>query len=74
MIKEFHLLEEVSIWSPRLELRKVILGNIVVKSVLLDRIKEAQEKDSEIQKWLEVNKGKKSDFNLGINGVLRMKG
>ena len=52
MIKELHLLEEVSIWNSRLEPRKVILGNIVVKSVLLDRIKEIQEKDSEVQKWV----------------------
>ncbi|XP_027181926.1 uncharacterized protein LOC113780313 [Coffea eugenioides] len=69
MIKELHLLEEISIWNPRLEPRKVILGNIVVKSVFLDRIKKAQEKDSEVQKWLEkVKKGEKLDFNLGVNG------
>ncbi|XP_071912306.1 uncharacterized protein [Coffea arabica] len=72
MIKELHLLEEVSIWNSRLEPRKLILGNIVVKSVLLDRIKEAQEKDSEVQKWLEkVKKSEKLDFNSGVNGVLR---
>ncbi|XP_027166421.1 uncharacterized protein LOC113766426 [Coffea eugenioides] len=35
-------------------------------------IKEAQEKDIEVQKWLEkVSKGEKSDFNLRVNGVLR---
>ena len=50
MIKELHLLEKISIWNPRLEPKKVILGNIVVKSILLDRIKEAQEKDSDVQK------------------------
>ena len=53
MIKELHLLEEISVWNPRLEPRKVILGNIVMKSTLLERIKEAQEKDAEVQKWLE---------------------
>ena len=42
----------------------MILGNIVVKSVLLDRIKETQEKDV---------KGEKSDFNLGINDILRFR-
>ena len=52
----------------------MILENIVVKSVLLDCIKEVQEKDFEVQKRLEkVNKGKKSDFNLKINGVLRFR-
>ena len=72
MIKELHLLEEISIWNSRLEPRKVILRNIVVKSILLDRIKEAQGKDSEVQKLLEkVDKGKKSNFNLEINGALR---
>ena len=48
MIKELHLLEEVSYWNPLLEPRKVILGNIVVKSTSLERIKEAQEKDVEV--------------------------
>ena len=43
-----------------------------MKSTLLDRIKEAQEKDSQVQKCLEkVKKREKSDFNLGLNGVLR---
>ena len=52
----------------------MILGNIVVKFVLLDRIKEAQEKDSKVQKRLKkVDKGEKSDFNLGINGILRFR-
>ena len=74
MIKELHLLEVVSIWNSRLESRKMILENIVVKAVLLDRINEAQEKDSEVQKWLvKVKKGEKSDFNLEINGVLRFR-
>ena len=72
MIKELHLLEEISYWNPRLEPRKVIFGNIVMKSTLLEPIKEIQEKDFEVQKWLEkVNKGEKSDLNLGVNGALR---
>ena len=38
-----------------------------MKYVLFDRIKEAQEKNSEVQKWLEkVRKEEKSDFNLGV--------
>ena len=41
MIKELHLLEEDSNWNPCLESRKVILGNIIVTSTLLDCIKEA---------------------------------
>ena len=72
MIKKLHLLEEISYWNPRLEPRKVILRNIVVNSTLLERIKEAQEKDTEVQKWVErVKKGENSDFNLGMNGILR---
>ncbi|XP_071917027.1 uncharacterized protein [Coffea arabica] len=36
---------------------------------LMQNDKEAQEKDSEVQKWLEkVKKGEKLDFNLGVNG------
>ena len=58
MIKELHLLEEFSVWNPRFESRKVIFENIVVKFTLLDRIKKAQENDSEVQKCLEkIKKG-----------------
>ena len=49
-INELHLLEEISYWNFRLEPRKVILGNITVNSILLERIKEAQEKDTKVQK------------------------
>ena len=74
MIKELHLLEKVSYWNSRLEPRKVILGNIVVNFTLLERIKESQEKDSEVQKWVEkVKKGEKLDFTLGLNGILRFR-
>ncbi|XP_071917048.1 uncharacterized protein [Coffea arabica] len=74
MIKELHLLETVSYWNPRLKPRKVILGNIVVNSTLLERIKGSQEKDTEVQKWSEkVGKGEKSDFNLGSNGILKFR-
>ncbi|XP_027171650.1 uncharacterized protein LOC113771249 [Coffea eugenioides] len=74
IIKEMRLLEEVSVWNPRLESRKVILGNIVMKFTLLECIKETQEKDPEVQEWLEkVKKGEKSDFNLGINSILRFR-
>ena len=44
MIKERDMLEKVSKWNPRFEHQKVIFGNIMVKSTLLDRIKEAQKK------------------------------
>ena len=45
-----------------------------MKSTLLDHIKEAQEKDLEVQKWLEkVQKGETSDFNLGSNEILRFR-
>ena len=53
IIKELHLLETVSYWNPRLEPKKVILGNIAVSSTLLERIKESQGKDTEVQKWSE---------------------
>ena len=36
MVREWNLLEDVSEWNPRLEPQKVILRNIVVKSILLD--------------------------------------
>ena len=48
MIKELHLLEEISVWNPCLKQRKVIFENIVVRSTLLDHIKEAQEKNLEV--------------------------
>ena len=59
MIKKLHLLEEVSIWSPHLKPTKVILENIVVKSVLLDHIKEAQERTMKCKSdWRKLRKGK----------------
>ncbi|XP_027177937.1 uncharacterized protein LOC113777091 [Coffea eugenioides] len=74
MIKELHLLEMVSYWNLRLESKKVILENILVNSTLLERIKGSQEKDTEVQKWSEkVEKGEKSDFNMGSNGILKFR-
>ena len=74
MIKTLHLLEEISVWNPRLEQRKVIFGNIVMRSTLLDHIKEAQKKDLKVQKWLvKVQNGEMLDFNLGSNRVLRFR-
>ena len=54
----------------------MIFGNIVVRSTLLDHIKEVQEKDLEVQKWLvKVQKGETSNFksSKGSNGVLRFR-
>ncbi|XP_071901870.1 uncharacterized protein [Coffea arabica] len=60
--------------NPHLEPRKVILGNIEVKSTLLDRIKEGQMKEPTVQKWVErVKKGELPDFNLGLDGILRFR-
>ena len=50
MIKEWNLLEDVSEWSLRLERQKVIFANIMMKSILLDRIKEVQKKKSIVQR------------------------
>ena len=66
------MFEKVSEWNPCLECQKVIFENIMVKSTLLDRIKEAQKKDSVVQKWMEkVQKGELPDFNLSLEGILR---
>ena len=47
------------------------MGNIVVNSTLLERIKKTQEKDTDVQKWVEkVRMGDKTGFNLGSNGIL----
>ncbi|XP_071912338.1 uncharacterized protein [Coffea arabica] len=73
MIREWNLLEDVSEWIPCLERQKVMFGNIVVKSTLLDQIKEGQKKESTAQKWMEwVKKEKLPDFNLGPDGILRL--
>ena len=41
---------------------------------MLDRIKEGQQKESTIQKWVErVKKGELHDFNLGPDGNLRFR-
>ena len=50
MVKEWSLLKKVSEWNPRLERQKVILGNITLRSDLLDRIKEVQKNDQMLQK------------------------
>ena len=72
IIREWNLLEDVSEWNPHLEPQTDIFGNIMVKSTLLDRIKEGQKKEPTVQKWLEkVQKGELPDFNLGHDGILR---
>ena len=66
MVKEWHMIEKVSKWNPRVERQKVICENIQVKSTLLDRLNEVQKKDCIVQDWVEkVQKGEASDFNLG---------
>ena len=44
MVRKCHILEEVSVWNPRLKPQRVIFGNITVKSTLLERIKEVQKR------------------------------
>ncbi|XP_027158420.1 uncharacterized protein LOC113760043 [Coffea eugenioides] len=74
MVKEWDMLEEISGWNPRLENLKVLLGNLSLKSPLLERIKEAQKTDPMIRKNLEkVLKGETLDFKLGPEGVLRFR-
>ncbi|XP_071905699.1 uncharacterized protein [Coffea arabica] len=74
MVKEWDMLEEVSIWNPHLERLKILFGNLSLKSPLLERIKEAQKTDPIIQKKLEkVQKGETLDFKLGSEGVLRFR-
>ncbi|XP_071900882.1 uncharacterized protein [Coffea arabica] len=45
MVKEWEMLGAASEWNPRLGCKKITFGNIRVTSTILDRIKEAQEKD-----------------------------
>ncbi|XP_071916225.1 uncharacterized protein [Coffea arabica] len=74
MVGEWSLLEDVCEWKPRLEPKKVIFGNIEVKSTLLDRIKDGQVKDPMVQKWVEkVKKGELPNFNLGPDGILKFR-
>ncbi|XP_071900991.1 uncharacterized protein [Coffea arabica] len=74
MVKEWDMLEELSCWNPRLERLKILLGNLSLKSPLLERIKEAQKTDPTTQKNLErMQKGEILDFKLGSEGVLRFR-
>ncbi|XP_071916280.1 uncharacterized protein [Coffea arabica] len=74
MVKEWDMLEEVSVWNTRLERLKILFGNLSLKSPLLERIKEAQKTDPMIQKTLEkVQNGENLDFKLGSEGVLRFR-
>ena len=64
----------MSEWNPRLERQKVILGNITVRSNLLDRIKKVRKNDQMVQKWVEeVQKGEISDFNVSSKGILKFR-
>ncbi|XP_071924798.1 uncharacterized protein [Coffea arabica] len=72
--REWSLLEDVCEWRPRLEPKKVIFGNIEVKSALMERIKEGQVKDPIVQKWVEkVKKGELPNFNLSPDGILKFR-
>ena len=52
----------------------MILGNITVKSDLLNQIKEAQENDRMVQKWVrKVQKGEISDFNVSFESILKFR-
>ena len=73
MVGKWNLLENISEWNSRLEPQKVNFENIMVKSTLLDRIKESQKKPT-MQKWLEkVQKGELPDFNLSLDGILKFR-
>ena len=61
MVREWHMLEEVSVWNPRFEPQRVIFGNITVKSTLIDRIKETQKGNLKCKNRLrKFKKGKSS--------------
>ena len=50
----------------------MICGNIVVRSTLLECIKEVQKRDLVVYKWSEkVQRGELPEFCLGSDGVLR---
>ena len=52
----------------------MICRNIVVRSTLLERIKEAQKGDPVVYKWCEkVQRGELPEFCLGSDGVLRFR-
>lgn len=71
-MREWSLLENVCEWKPRLESKRVIFGNIEVKSALMERIKEGQVKDPIVQKWVEkVKKGELPNFSLSLDGILK---
>ena len=53
MMRKWNLLEDVSEWNSRLKSQTVIFENIMVKSILLNCIKEGQKKEPTMQKWLE---------------------
>nr|XP_027071965.1 uncharacterized protein LOC113696780 [Coffea arabica] len=53
MVREWDMLEEASDWNPRLEMLKILFGNLSLKSPLLKRIKQAQGKDPIVQGYLE---------------------
>ena len=70
MIEEWQLLERINEWNPQIEHQKVICGNIVIRSTLLERIKEAQKGDPMIYKWSEkVQRGELPEFCLESDGV-----
>ena len=52
----------------------MIFGNIIIKSSLLERIKEAQKSDPMVQKWLEkVKKGELLEHKLGPDRILKFR-
>ena len=68
------MLEKVSEKNPRLDRQRVILGNITVRSNLLDRIKEAQKNDRMVQKWVEkVQQEEIPDFNVSSESILKFR-
>ena len=61
-------------WNPQLEQQKIIFGRFAVKSLLLERIKEAQRNDPMIQRWMEKKKkGEMTEYKMGPEGVLKFR-
>nr|XP_027100973.1 uncharacterized protein LOC113720231 [Coffea arabica] len=74
LVREWSLLEDVCEWKPHLKPKRVIFGNIEVKSALMERIKEGQVKDPMVQKWVEkVEKGELPNFNLSPDRILKFR-
>ncbi|KAK7282219.1 hypothetical protein RIF29_10839 [Crotalaria pallida] len=74
MIKETKLIEEFRDLNLGMEIgsRSMILGQLTVSSGFMERIKELQPKDEELQAKKELSdKGKEVEFKIGSDGILK---